>query len=728
MESAASHNAEHTVEPAAVVCGADMRLVYLGRILIPNEVGDVYGVYEAPVRIQKIGQAIWLSGCTTAQVGLPLIPKNHFTWWPSEPHNRAALYTYGALRDIATQTRLTVEGFVSEVFVSRVKVLCPTYERTKEKIRDTLGKACENALHPAFHYSVVRRVLHGAHYEDAVEAERAQAGVSMQSPFGWRLTPPLFHDPLRSIHELMAGDAARPYVTPVPPCASSSGVRADAALTVFREIQRVNAGRLQYRRGVCAAAGFYHIPMVLFKAYERKYKHTSCFDALVQYVGGERLQEDKRQFLRLPAREEWGTSPPALLTCDDVPRSYIICDPDSLDREWSLRTAQGAQCCWNEVCVPGRVVTNLLLDIDLRAPGAPPTPEQRADIVESLAQLPAHIVRSVTGLPDPGSAGCVVVYHRPCEGKLSFRVLWKLPLQLCRWDTGGRLVREARRLSLAQRLPHLVQQAALVAADLGEGVSSLSHWYRRTFGVDVEDPCSWHCVRGEIPPPDRPFEVRTINGAHVLKAEAGASVHLRLMRAARRADLYVSAVDVGPYSHRKSVRLPLCDKPHNGGRFALHVVRSACFPGELQGFGRVPSDGLAAWTADDLRIFLPRLGNLEQLEKEEEGRQEDVQKQSVTLTEVNAEIALDRLRCSAGCNAYSRGNGILYTPQSRYCGLHKREHSDRHKHYYTAQSPDVLFLRCFVPAAQGEAQWLKLTWDPIRNTYFPRDWPTNISA
>lgn len=257
----------------------------------------------------------------------------------------------------------------------------------------------------------------------------------------------------------------------------------------------------------------------------------------------------------LPARERWGSINPVLLMEDPVDRDtgkvvrrYTVTSRghlSTLARNSALENASDAPC-YNEVFLPGRPVSRLNLDVDLKcclgcsarfssgADRSTKTSVSRAlvssavaAIAESLLRL-AKVKRSeLEGGPGDlanlgDSLGKIAVYQRAAvsKPKLSMRLLWYLPTELCSFEgieAYRPLLEEIEKTSLGYTL--LSYPAEASRCGLCELRGSIARGGRR-------DLCPRQLRLGE---PDRTGPRR-------------------------------SSVDRAPYSFRKCVRLPNCGK------------------------------------------------------------------------------------------------------------------------------------------------------------------------
>ena len=279
--------------------------------------------------------------------------------------------------------------------------------------------------------------------------------------------------------------------------------------------------------------------------------HDLKFDDLVNYC----LTRTSTEPLRtLPARETWGSVNPVLLMEDRVNPAtgntvhrYTVTSRGHLSTIVANRDATRS-LCYNEVFLPGRPVSRLNLDVDLKccrkcnerfATHAERSVKHKVSealttslisvIVESLFRLAK--VKRTEWEHDPclrklaSAVGKIAVYVRAssAKSKLSLRMLWYLPVELCAFEgieAYRPLLDEMENVSLNYVLLSYPQDAGLCGlCDLGNAM-----------------------VRGGC----------NSSGSSYLRLDSNHATNRR------------SSIDKAPYSFRKCVRLPNCYKEDSG--------------------------------------------------------------------------------------------------------------------------------------------------------------------
>lgn len=278
------------------------------------------------------------------------------------------------------------------------------------------------------------------------------------------------------------------------------------------------------------------------------------FNDLIQYCV---TREPQAQIGSLPSRREWGSVNPVLLMEDNVDpatgktaHSYVVTSRGHLS-ELTTRP------CYNEVFLPGRPVTRLNLDVDMKccascharytvkANCATRRKVSRAMASSLLLVVAESLLSMVNATPTAQRAqrpnsppdgvslkeltraiGKVAVYIRSSsvQSKLSLRMLWYLPVELCSVrgiEAYRPLLQEMEKVSLRYLLLSYPEETrACSLCDLSKAISQSAS------KNDVR------CLR--------------------LSADAPRKTTRR------------SAIDKAPYAFRKSVRLPNCYKQGTG--------------------------------------------------------------------------------------------------------------------------------------------------------------------
>lgn len=266
------------------------------------------------------------------------------------------------------------------------------------------------------------------------------------------------------------------------------------------------------------------------------------FDDLITYCV---TRDPDAQMATLPLRREWGSVNPVLLMAD-------ACDPRTGKTAYSyVVTSRGylselnARPCYNEIFLPNRPVTRLNLDVDMKCcalcrdrytTNADDDTKRRfgGAMANSMLLMIAEALLSMTksSAPSPQrdvpgavdlrelirNIGKLSVYMRPSptKNKLSLRMLWYLPMELC----------SARGIEAYKPLLREMEMASLRYALLSY-----------------------------------PEDLRSCGLCTLSKTLAQQTGSARCLRVTGDAQpKRLSAVDRAPYALRKSVRLPNCCK------------------------------------------------------------------------------------------------------------------------------------------------------------------------
>lgn len=281
-----------------------------------------------------------------------------------------------------------------------------------------------------------------------------------------------------------------------------------------------------------------------------------CFNDLVEYC----VNRTAGPLGSLPARKEWGAVNPVLLMEDhsEGVRSYTVTSRGHVS---SLKqNTRDRLFCFNEIFLPGRPVSRLNLDVDLKCCAAccakfnaasnttTPTRLVKAMgtslilvILESLTLMgcikPKDITTSHRLDEYSKNVGKIGIYMRPSRGpkyKISLRMLWYLPVDLC----------SVHGIQVYHKLLDTMERVSLRYALL-------------SFPVDVCGLCvlsaSKHQTGG--------------GGPRTLKIPRNSDTTQRR-----------SAIDKAPYCIRKCVRLPNCAKD---GRVFQYIYTINDNEGEL---------------------------------------------------------------------------------------------------------------------------------------------------
>lgn len=277
---------------------------------------------------------------------------------------------------------------------------------------------------------------------------------------------------------------------------------------------------------------------------------TLKFDDLINYC----LARTREPVGNLPSHEKWGSINPVLLMEDPIDPAtgktlhrYTVTSRGHLSTIVANRDT-GRYLCYNEVFLHGRPVSRLNLDVDLKCcrtcnekfvVQAQRSTKRKVSqaltaslilvIVESLLRIAK--VKQSEFESDPSlrelakAVGKIAVYFRvsSVKSKLSLRMLWYLPVELCSFEgieAYRALLDEMERVSLNYALlSYPADTESCELCDLGDAM-------RR---------------RG-----------RNSTGTKYLR------------RKSADAETRRSSIDKAPYSFRKCVRLPNCYKGNSG--------------------------------------------------------------------------------------------------------------------------------------------------------------------
>ena len=244
------------------------------------------------------------------------------------------------------------------------------------------------------------------------------------------------------------------------------------------------------------------------------------FDDLVNYCVTAGF---KKQLQGLPLRKSWGAVNPVLLmedawdsAAETVRRRYVI-----TSRGYLASMESGAVCYYNEVFLPGRSVSRLNLDVDLKCCAtckddfsAKASKDTKYDVAKIIsASAIAVITESLILLTKKQAAaadiakalGKVSAYMRaPSTSgscKISLRLLWYLPIELCSAkgiSAYDALLRKIEQVSLSHViLSYKKEQCGLCQLKADKAVlrSKLSDVSSRRSAVDKAPYVIRKCVR-----------------------------------------------------------------------------------------------------------------------------------------------------------------------------------------------------------------------------------------
>nr|WJJ60992.1 helicase-primase primase subunit [Acipenserid herpesvirus 1] len=443
-----------------------------------------------------------------------------------------------------------------------------------------------------------------------------------------------------------------------------------------------------YERG----AGGRFIEIKINGGWFKKTHKQTVFMALVNYVtGGDPAMGETH--LGLPKRSVWMGQP--IMLMDDSLKShtifsYVVCDVIGMFNRWQTATTP---CCWNEVFLPNRPVYNLNLDIDMRLSGEP-LPDTWLELL--IENFKGVLMETVTKMVGGGEnkvplkyCGGFTIYHRKkaAPQKISLRIVYRPPLQLC-----------FHNLTQAQVFVKLLASYSLFTRYLCQTLFQDENGLKY-----LHDPFA-ECWTGRFEEARPVTQIIGAKGQKVTLAKAQKVNPTLLDRlGARDPDSSVSVIDAAPYVYHKSVRLPQCDKPDEGGRFQLigsynEFIHDGCTPSFADPAS--PCSGLSALSLNIQRGCLPHLSLVPFVEPSTPPQATVAE--ALPLTDEALEDTLYKLSLTYKVpeetftvKAYT--NGVLViTTQPIVCPLHRRVHDHSKPSFYVTARR--VYPRCYVDA------------------------------
>ncbi|UMM52704.1 helicase-primase primase subunit [Lake sturgeon herpesvirus] len=468
-----------------------------------------------------------------------------------------------------------------------------------------------------------------------------------------------------------------------------------------------------YERG--AGGRFFSIKMS--GGWFKKTHKKTVFMALVDYVTGTDPVLGETT-LGLPKRQVWMGNP--IMLMDDSLKSqtvfsYVICDVIGMFNRWQTASEP---CCWNEVFIPGRPVYTLNLDIDMKLSGEA-LPDNWLELL--IDDFKGVLIETVTKMVGGGEnkiplkyCGGFTVYHRKkaLPKKITLRIVLRPPLQLCFIN-----------LAQAQIFIRLLVSYSLFTRRLCQAV------FQDENGLKfLHDPFAerWTGPFGEsIHKPV--VQVMGAKAQKVVLAKAQKVTPALLERlSTRHPDSVVSVIDSAPYVHHKSVRLPQCDKPDQGGRFQLigsynEFIHDGCTPSFADPSS--PCSGLSALSLNLQRGYIPHISLAPFVDRVTPPQATVAE--ALPLTDEALENTLYKLSqtykvCEESLAVKSYTNGVLVVAnQPIVCPLHCRIHSrSKPSFYVTARR---VYPRCYVDAPliipASINHYLALEWNAVTLSY-----------
>lgn len=513
-----------------------------------------------------------------------------------------------------------------------------------EKLSETVYSKCIAKNVPiCYHHSILKMVLEGHDLENAITTKETAAGFPFTKLVPY--TTPILGSPLQACYQACEQEENRKMETDKSPLLAS--------VNSSEHISRKPWG---FNPGFVAT-----VPMETFMAFNKKHRvedRGTAFNFLLDYANGKIEEDDERiEDMGLPQPPFDGTSL-TLLSEDGpskTPVAYHLCDQIGLSNEWHQRTKNRKECCFNEIYVPDRPVTQLILDVDMLSISAN-TPLNDVTCNRILKCLAVGLAKSMNEMQYTKElsyrrVGTLHLFHRPDEAKLSARIVWVLPLHLC--------------------------------ADLKVSAAVVKHFARKL--TKMYSPLSQHVMRNK----QVVAYVDPLTDEWIFYSE----------EKSQRVTIE-SGVDVATLTYKKSVRLPLCDK-HASNRFLYMKT--------MNGEGLespTPADFISNMAVNWERIMWTE----NETYKIEAPKSVDRLTVSV-FDDLNVKLIKERLSVTYDVDESKFMFGGYYVSCSVpiFCHLHGRKHT-RAKQFFTfniSRSPDRINQKCFRPCDKNSVM---LTW------------------
>lgn len=438
----------------------------------------------------------------------------------------------------------------------------------KTRAVGVIKRAVRDEIDVCFHNAMVREHLGGKTYEECVAFVKDRAGPKCSVRRNMEKAALAGHD-ARTISErllclqlqeekkLAEADAMADDI-PLDEIEAMENPAVVHTKNLADMINRVWSFPNLARANTLPGCGFYVYP-----AHDPAIKErfdTTVFAALVGYCSGE-LDTAQRLYLNLPERSEWYDTAPVMLAVDSSPRKYIVCDPVRMHARWQSDTAAGVECCWHEVFLPGRSITNIPLDLDVatRLPHWDEDEFYETASKSLLAAVAKTLEENFCVRVEERDVGAFYFYQRRCapeKNKASLRVLWQMPLQMCAMNVSiaivANFVREVCCYAKKHSLPGLTQKYLVDESN-------------RRYFTDAMTK-DWCLPEGDRPP----VTLKGKEGGETYDYDPKFSLCVNLGRAVSflQEAATLCCIDVQPYGPKRSLRLALCDKP-NESRFEL---------------------------------------------------------------------------------------------------------------------------------------------------------------
>lgn len=538
---------------------AELCLVYFASGAKLDEPGQpLFVLLRKHPKMRILGNVTWLK----AVVSTPSLREieegvHYISERPFPPDAFRDALPFEELKMAVPRSSATLQEYVRIMYVERHLKL-RELQGYKTRAVEVIKRAIKDEIDLCFHNAMVREHLGGKTYEECVAfikdragpkcsvrrnmEKNALAGYDARTVSERLLCLQLQEEKKRSEADAMEDDI------PLDEIEAMENPAVVHTKNLSDMINRVWSFPNLARANTLPDCGFYVYP-----AHDPVIKQrfgTTVFAALVVYCSRE-LETAQRTYLNLPERYD---TAPVMLAVDCSPRKYIVCDPVRMHARWKSDTAAGVECCWHEVFLPGRSVTNIPLDLDVATHLTHWDEEEFYEtVLNSLLTAVAKTLEENFGMRvEECKVGAFYLYQRRCtpeKKKASLRVLWQLPLQMCAMNISieivGKLMREVCYYTKKHTLPGLVDET------------------NRRYFTDVLTK-DWCLPEGDRPP----VTLKGKEGGETYLYDPKFSLKINLGRAVSFAEeaATLCCLDVQPYGPNRSLHLALCDKP-NESRF-----------------------------------------------------------------------------------------------------------------------------------------------------------------
>ncbi|ABG25591.1 ORF121 [Ranid herpesvirus 2] len=705
----------------------DLCLVYAPAAFPIGRAGEeVYVLLHTHPKMKRLGFVTWLKAAKKLKEYEKITQNVHFT--SEEFLDPSAMEAALCLQDFALQlgkSQASLRDYVTTLYVEHYQTALSlrTYSIPANAI---IKRAIADEIDVCFHSTMVREHLGGKSYEECVEFVRRFAGpkcsilrnVQKQKLAGYdsRTISERLHSLLLSRKREQEAAAIKEMDDELP--LDEINAMEESPLIHTRHVSDMIDAVWSFpnlaRPNNLPSIGFYVFPC-FDKEVTNKFG-KSIFSALVDYCTGNGSVPE-RTHLKLPDPTEWYDTAPILLSSDAEPRQYMICDPQHMHERWEAETAEGRQTCWHEVFLPGRSITNIPMDIDI-ASFEPHWEDDKlyGAVLDSLLCCVVKMLElNFEVKVNEGEVGAFYFFQRQCapeKQKVSMRILWQLPLQLCAMDIS---------ISLVEKM---MAEVALHATEHKmEGLTQyclVDHKGRRYYTDVLSDEWCYPDLNLE----DCPLWLQGKRGGDKYPYDPKCHLSLNLKRAAHVLDEMAvhCCLDVQPYGARKSLRMPLCDKPKEG-RFEYKRTYNQNMVDGTE-FWSNPSQSpvacLSCVPVDSRRSFLSSLssGMVEQYFQSIRGAQKPAAHRMPALDTAVINKVIGRLAAFYKVPQvyFSASNENTIYPRSAdyvICPLHGRKHKTKALRF-AVKNVDTLLVLCWKPAVR---KFLYLRWSDHFGAY-----------